>query len=106
SNAAIAACDEVGGEHLGYIPDPASCQYDPTKDLDLLCVDDGGTNATASCFTVAQAQAVNKFWYGQTVDGSVPDPAVDNGVADTLASNHKWYGLTRGSNLAMLAGED
>src|SRR5690606_20950198 len=42
TNAAIAACDEVGGEHLGYIPDPASCQYDPTKDLDLLCVADGG----------------------------------------------------------------
>src|SRR5690606_32905452 len=29
----------------------------------------------------------------------------DNGMSDTLASNHKWYGLTRGSLLTRLAGQ-
>jgi pimeloyl-ACP methyl ester carboxylesterase len=32
SNAAISACDVVGGEHLGYIVDIAACRYDPTQD--------------------------------------------------------------------------
>ncbi|PVY61383.1 tannase/feruloyl esterase family alpha/beta hydrolase [Pusillimonas noertemannii] len=105
SNAAIAACDLVGGEHLGYISDPASCTYDPTQDLDLLCTTDGGNNGGSACLTTAQALAVNKFWYGQTADGSVPAPDADNGMSDTLATNHKWYGLTRGSTLTALAGE-
>jgi len=29
-NAAINACDAVGDRHLGYIPDPFQCRYDPT----------------------------------------------------------------------------
>ena len=34
SNAAIEACDIVGGQHMGYILDNAACTYDPTKDPD------------------------------------------------------------------------
>ena len=48
----------------------------------------------------AQARAVNKIWYGQTRDGSVPSPSVDIGYGTTLAPNQLWYGLTRGTELA------
>lgn len=104
SNAAINACDMVGGVHLGYVPDPAACRYDPTTDAAVICTADGGTNATAGCVSPAQALAFNKFWYGQTADGSVPNPAADNGFAAATAPAQKWYGLARGANLMGLAG--
>ncbi|MDH6590358.1 hypothetical protein M2165_000247 [Variovorax sp. TBS-050B] len=104
SKAAINACDLVGGVHLGYVPDPASCRYDPAADAAVICTADGGTNATAGCVTPAQATAFNKFWYGQTADGSVPDPALDNGFAATTAAGQKWFGLARGASLTGLAG--
>lgn len=104
SNAAINACDVVGGVHLGYVPDPAACRYDPTTDAAVICTADGGTNATAGCVTPAQALAFNKFWYGQTADGSVPNPAADNGFAAATAPAQKWYGLARGASLMGLAG--
>jgi hypothetical protein len=68
SNAAINACDLVGGQHLGYVPDPDSCRYDPTADLSVICTAGGGANATANCVTAAQASAFNKIWYGHTDD--------------------------------------
>jgi len=105
SNAAIAACDVVGGQHLGYILDPASCTYDPTKDANVLCVASGGTNATADCVSTAQAVAINKISYGMTADGSVPDPALDNGWSKAFSSTlmgdgtHRWFGMARGTSL-------
>lgn len=103
SNAAITACDIVDGKHMGFILDNAACRYDPTKDKVVLCVADRGTNQTPACVTRKQAQAINKIWYGMTVDGSVPDPAVDNGVGP-LTGKRKYYGLPRGTNLLVLAG--
>jgi Tannase and feruloyl esterase len=100
SNAALAACDLVGGQHLGYLLDPSTCTYDPTQDASALCVADGGSNATSSCITPAQATALNKVWYGQTRDGSVPAPATDTGYAVTLSGIHLWYGYPRGASLA------
>lgn len=102
-NAAINACDVVGGQHLGYVPDPSQCRYDPTQDTTVLCAASGGTGPAGSCVTQVQAQAMNKIWYGQTVDGSVPSPAADNGFA-IEPSGQRWYGLTRGTNIAGLAG--
>jgi hypothetical protein len=99
SNAAIHDCDVVGGQHLGYIMDNAACHYDPSQDPNVLCKADGGSNTTAACVTRVQANAVNKFWYGLTSDGSVPSPAVDNGVAAVLKDKHRWYGLMRGTSL-------
>jgi len=105
SNAAVAACDLVAGQHLGYVLDPASCTYDPTADLAVLCTADGGTNGTIACVTKAQATAINKIWYGMTADGSVPSPATDNGWSPASSSvllgsaNQRWYGLTRGTSL-------
>ena len=103
-NAAINACDVVGGQHLGYITDHSQCRYDPTLDLAVLCVADGGTGPAGSCVTRPQASAINKIWYGMTSDGSVPAPNTDIGMATTLAANQKWYGLPRGTNFAGLAG--
>ena len=104
SNAAIAACDVVAGKHLGYVLDPATCTYDPTKDANVLCVADGGNNSTSSCVSRLQATAMNKAWYGMTADGSVADPADDNGWSaagkPTLPSGaYRWFGLARGTSL-------
>jgi hypothetical protein len=103
SLAAISACDVVGGQHLGYPLDPSQCTYDPTTDPSVICVANGGTNATANCVTPAIAKAINKVWYGQTVDGSVPSPSVDNGGAPTLSGVHRWFGMARGTSLTALA---
>jgi hypothetical protein len=108
-NAAIAACANVGGQNLGYIPDPSACTYDPRKDASVLCngvagIGVTGTNTTTSCVNLAQAVAMNKIWYGQTDDGSVPDPAVDNDWTIDLTGLHRWYGLNRGTSPSGLAG--
>jgi pimeloyl-ACP methyl ester carboxylesterase len=105
SNAAIAACDSVGGEHLGYILDPSKCRYDPTRDRNVLCLSAGGVNTEDECLNLKEARAVNKIWFGMTFDGSVPDPAIDNGwgiAAPSLArlsGRHRWFGLARGTTL-------
>jgi feruloyl esterase len=109
SNAAIDACDSVGGQHLGYIPDPSQCTYDPRKDARVLCagiagIGITGTSSSTNCVNLTQAGAINKMWYGQTADGSVPDPAVDNGYDIATATTQKWYGLARGTSMAALAG--
>lgn len=103
SNAAIAACDQVNGQHLGYVLDPAACTYNPATDPSVLCTSAGGTNATSACVNSTQAQAINKIWYGMTTDGSVPDPATDNGWSSVASATlpgtgaHRWWGLTRGT---------
>jgi hypothetical protein len=104
SNAAISACDVVGGQHLGYILDPSTCHYDPTLDVSVLCASSGGTNSTANCVTATQATALNKIWYGMTADGSVPSPASDNGwsaaASPSLPSGvQRWFGQPRGASL-------
>ena len=103
-NAAISACDVVGGQHLGYIEDPSECRYDPTRDANVLCVASGGLNTSANCVSGVQAQAMNKLWYGQTRNGAVPSPAVDNSWEHTLDGNHLWYGLARGTSFGGLGG--
>jgi hypothetical protein len=103
-NAAINACDVVNGQHLGYIPDPSECRYDPERDVSVLCASSGGTNTTANCVTSVQAQAMNKMWYGQTRDGTAPSPAVDNSWSRRIKGNQLWYGLTRGTFMGALAG--
>lgn len=98
SNAAIRANDIVGGEHLGYIFDNETARYDPTKDPEVLCVTDGGNNTSPHSVTKAQANAINKMWYGVTSDGSVPDPGCDTGMGIAL-NERRWYGLARGTSL-------
>lgn len=110
SAAAVSACDLVGGQHLGFILDTSQCHYDPTKDASVLCqgvTGNGGvvgSSTSSSCVTLADAQVMNKVWYGQTADGAYPDPATDNASQPTLATNQLWWGLTRGTNSGLLAG--
>lgn len=104
SNAAINACDMVGGQHMGYINDPSSCAYDPTKDPAVLCTASGGTNGTADCLSSSQAKAMNKMWYGMTSDGTAPDPATDLGWGTSLTGNQRWYGYSRGTSMLSVAG--
>lgn len=111
SAAAVSACDVVGGQHLGYITDPRQCRYDPTRDASVLCSGAQGrgvvgTSTNAACVNLAQAQAINKFWYGQAADGSAPDPLGDNASNASLSSNnHLWWGLSRGADLTALAND-
>jgi hypothetical protein len=65
----------------------------------VLCKSDGGTNETVDCVTQRQAQVINKIWYGMISNGSVPDPAVDNGWDSVPGGRRKWYGLQRGTSL-------
>lgn len=82
SSAAVSACDsQLTGKHEGFISDPAACRYDPVQDKAVLCTASGGSNATAACLSTVQAQAVNKIWYGQTRDGSVPRPRATSATA-------------------------
>ena len=104
-NAAINACDVVNGQHMGYIPDPSECRYDPTLDASVICVANGGSNATTNCVTPLQTQAMNKLWYGQTRDGTAPPPSADNAWSVHIGvGNHLWYGLARGSSFGGLGG--
>ncbi|WP_197382725.1 tannase/feruloyl esterase family alpha/beta hydrolase [Mycolicibacterium mengxianglii] len=103
SRASIAAC---GGAELGFVLDPLSCRYDPSTDAAILCAgSDNGTDGLAArgtepCLTQAEANGVNKLWYGQTRDGSVPAPARDNGNDSTLDGGPRlWFGWTRGTEL-------
>lgn len=104
TEAAIAAC---GGAELGFLIDPLDCRYDATLDADLLCEDpvDGSSgqagDSDAICLTQAEAGVINKIWYGQTKDGSAPDPKSDNGAENMLADEQRlWFGWTRDTNLA------
>lgn len=109
TSSAIAAC---GGSELGFLLDPYACHYDPSKDPSALCSGTAGNagvagkNAdTTSCLTAKEAGVVNRIWYGQTSDGSAPDPAADNASGPFLAdSNHLWFGPTRGTSLLSVAG--
>ncbi len=102
--AANAACSKaLTGQPDGYITDPGACRYDPTTDTALLCTSAGGTNTTAGCLTLAEANVVNKIWYGPTNDGAAPapDPATDNGRTPlgAMASGQLWFGIDRGTRL-------
>jgi hypothetical protein len=102
SSSAVSACDtDLNGQHAGYISDPAACRYDPTKDHAVLCKANGGSNETAACVSPRQANAINKMWFGQTANGSVPSPATSNGYAATLLPKQLWFGITRGTQLGM-----
>jgi len=101
--AAIAACDARStGNPDGYVSDPAACRYDPTLDPGVLCASAGGNNDTAACLSAAEATAINKIWYGPTVDGRVPAPSEDNGFdrRGRLAPGQLWFGLARGTLLS------
>lgn len=100
---AVASCDTAG---LGFLLDPFQCSYVPTKDAAALCSGvpgDGvaGTNAnTATCVNLAEATAINKIWYGATVDGTYdPGQTADNKSGKFLAIKQLWWPYTRGTDM-------
>lgn len=109
------ALRSCGGEQArwGFLRDPLACTYNPARDAAALCQGEigetgvQGTNTQAICLRTHEAVAIKKIWYGITRDGRSPDPAQDNGSTGTLASHQGqlWWGLTRGTDLTALAGE-
>ncbi|NTG90915.1 tannase/feruloyl esterase family alpha/beta hydrolase [Agrobacterium rhizogenes] len=105
-----AATAQCGGKELGFLLDPTQCRYDPSQDIDVLCSSETlngapGKGDAATCITLTQAEAVNRIWFGLSSDGSYIDPKMDNGMSAMLSGSHLWWGLTRGTSLARLAGE-
>lgn len=107
SAAAVSACDtDLTGKHAGFISDPGKCGYDPSNDRGLLCRADGGTGDGSTCMTKREAAVLNGIWYGQTRDGSVPDPITDAGWSEQLGGQRMWFGPLRGTQLQALAGSE
>jgi hypothetical protein len=104
NNAAIAQCKPAGmyGD-MNLLTKPSSCHYDPTRDAAVLCAGVTGnygvtgTSADANCVNLQEATLMNKMWYGQTIDGTAPDPALDNGQSPFLSTLNKqlWFGYPR-----------
>jgi hypothetical protein len=103
---AVASCDKPG---LGFLLDPFDCSYDPARDAAALCAGvqgDGvvGTGSdAAACMSLAEANALNRIWYGATADGSW-DAAqgADGRSGRTRGAQQRWWGLPRGSALGGL----
>lgn len=96
---AITSCDtQLTSEHDGYISDIQSCRYDPLKDSSILC-DSQHPKKSDTCLTLAEAHAINKIWFGPTIDGSYPNPEHSVGLEQSLALGHLWYGYNRGAIL-------
>jgi pimeloyl-ACP methyl ester carboxylesterase len=100
SERAIAEGDTtVNGSHDGYITDWEWNTYDPTKDLSVLAVSAGGNCTEPWALSLAQANAINKIWYGPTLDGTIPDPSQDNGSRCPRAKNQLYWGRLRGTRI-------
>ncbi|KAH6628992.1 Tannase/feruloyl esterase [Boeremia exigua] len=89
----------ITGQHDGYITEWQHNDYDPTKDPSVLRVEDGGNCKENWAISLTQAKALNKIWYGTTVDGSVPDVAEDNGMSLVRPAHQLYWGKARGSRL-------
>jgi Tannase and feruloyl esterase len=100
---AVSACDKEG---LGFILDPFQCSYDPAKDAAALCAGEvvsgvTGTNAnSAVCVSGKEALAINKMWFGPSIDGSFDaNQTPDARSGKSLGHKQLWWGLTRGSDI-------
>ncbi|MFI4930136.1 MAG: tannase/feruloyl esterase family alpha/beta hydrolase, partial [Burkholderiales bacterium] len=96
---AVAQCDKAG---LGYLLDPFSCDYDPTRDAVTLCSGVAGNGVTgsngdaAACMSLKEAAALNKIWYGATPDGSWdPNQSVDSRSGKSLGAKQTWWTFTK-----------
>ena len=97
---AVAACDAEG---LGYLVDPFKCNYNPATKAEALCTGvtgDGGavgTNATATCLSLAEAHAIDRIWYGATTDGAFDtSQSYDSRSGKSLGPTQLWWAWTIG----------
>jgi feruloyl esterase len=101
---AVAACDKTG---LGFLLDPFVCDYDPARDAAALCTGvssegvTGSNTDTVTCMTAKEAIALDKIWFGATVDGSY-DAAQSSASrgGQSLGKNQIWWTFTRGTAIA------
>ena len=78
--AAVKACDPLDGVSDGVIDDPSACDFDPKGLV--------GTQVDGDPFTAVDADVIRQIWNG---------PKRQDGT-------FLWYGLSRGTDLAALAG--
>jgi hypothetical protein len=81
---AIAACDVEGTDVVadGVVDDPRQCTYRAESDSSILSAP-MGTCTGANCVTLLQAQAIDKMWEDESLDG---------GPHNSLGAKN-WYGL-------------
>jgi Tannase and feruloyl esterase len=101
---AVASCDKA---RLGFLLDPYSCNYDPAKDAALLCAGVVGRGVTgsnadaATCMSRAEAEALDKIWYGPTRDGSFDTAeTADTRSGKSLGARQLWWTFTRGTSIS------
>jgi feruloyl esterase len=100
SQKAIAIADTaITGQHDGYVTIWQDNAYDPSQDPSIISINDGGNCTQPWALTKAQCHAINKIWYGPTLDGSIPDPATDNGANPERPSHQLWWGKLRGTRI-------
>ncbi len=84
AEAVLARCDANDGIHDGVIDDPPSCDFDPTRDLEvMMCPDDVNKD---SCFTTTQIALIEDLYAGSFDSTGTP----------------VYPGKTRGSELEWL----
>ena len=89
----------ITGSHDGYITAWDKNNYDPLLDPSILSVEAGGNCTAPWAFSKAQCEAVNKIWYGPTLDGAIPTPAEDNGAGWNRPKHQLWWGKIRGTRI-------
>jgi feruloyl esterase len=103
---AVESCDK---EKLGFLLDPFSCSYNPARDASALCKGaqgDGvvGLNANEKlCVNSAEAQVINKVWYGFSRD-SIYDAnqSIQDRSGIALGSRQIWWSYPRGADWGSL----
>jgi hypothetical protein len=103
---AVAACDKAG---LGFLLDPFACDYNPARDADMLCAGETGEGVTgsnadaATCMSLKEANALNRIWYGATIDGSFDAAqSADARSGKSLGKNQLWWTFTKSTAIGNL----
>ncbi|MDB5505170.1 MAG: tannase/feruloyl esterase family alpha/beta hydrolase [Tardiphaga sp.] len=103
---AVAACDKAG---LGFLLNPFACDYDPARDAAALCAGVAGTGVTgsnadaATCMSLKEAIALDKIWFGATVDGSFdPTQTPASRGGKSLGAGQLWWTFTKGTAIGLL----
>ena len=106
---AVASCDK---EKLGFLIDPFACDYDPAKDTSLLCQGlkhqglVGKNKASDLCLSLVEANAIHKFWYGISSDGSFDAKQTAQARSGkSLGNKQLWWSYPQGANWGALVSD-
>lgn len=98
---AVASCDKPG---LGFLLDPAACDYDPLRDAAALCTGEAGSGVTgtgtdtAACLTTREAVAANRLWQGPSRSGKPATLTYAQRSGAQRAPDQWWWWLTKGAS--------